>query len=193
MSEGVHPPRNFSISGTAIIRVPFISLVISELSLINFISGKLFESIKSFIVYPIRVCTSVLILISLFIPIINDCILCFNRNSCHIAGCYTDCGSIPRCYCCTCSYYRCLGCCLSCNFRCSLGCLFCRLFRHCLCGIFCCFLPCLFCKFLSCFNLLDSPLCLFSSFSSKKCCTLGSGSSYRTACLISKVPVFLQY
>ena len=55
MSEGVHPPRNFSISGTAIIRVPFISLLIPELSLINFIPGNLFESIKSFIVYPIRV------------------------------------------------------------------------------------------------------------------------------------------
>lgn len=41
--------------GATIIRTPLISLLIPELSLINFIPGNLFESIKFFIVYPIRV------------------------------------------------------------------------------------------------------------------------------------------
>ena len=41
--------------GATIIRTPLISLLIPELSLINFIPGNLFEPIKFFIVYPIRV------------------------------------------------------------------------------------------------------------------------------------------
>ena len=50
-----HPPRKFSILGSTMIRTPLISLLIPELSLINLIPRNLFEQIKFFIVYPIRV------------------------------------------------------------------------------------------------------------------------------------------
>lgn len=60
------------------IRTPLISLLIPELSLINFIPRNLFEQIKFFIVYPIRVVPPYFIvydpLISLTTDVLHDAI-----------------------------------------------------------------------------------------------------------------------
>lgn len=73
-----HPPRKFSILGFTMIRTPLISLLIHELSLINFIPRNLFEQIKFFIEYPIRVVPPYFIvydpLISLTTDVLHDAI-----------------------------------------------------------------------------------------------------------------------